>query len=174
MASDASTAKQLALPVLTALKNEAAAESAHERVPMARSFSQDIEEGRRELKEAAEQTQNIILDLDLEGIIRWVSPSWTDVVGDGLEAVKQQPISKFILDKPDIFARAIETLKSHNSKSQYVKFAIKVPHGSDLDPMLSEEQKDESQGDKAVLELDGQGIMVYDRATGDQSHVSRP
>jgi hypothetical protein len=31
---------------------------------------------REDLKEAAEQTLNIIVDMDLEGCIKWVSPSW--------------------------------------------------------------------------------------------------
>ena len=173
MASDGDKNMYLPSPAVAALKNEAAAASGHDRVPMSRSFSQDIEEGSRELKEAAEQTRNIILDLGLDGVIRWVSPSWTDVVGTNLEAVKDNPISKFILDKPDVFTHAIESLKDDNSKSHFVKFAIKVGLTSDLEPMLSDEQKDEAEGDKSILELEGQGIMVYDRSSGGQSHVRR-
>lgn len=139
---------------------------------MERSFSQDIQEGSRELKEAADQTRNIILDLGLDGVIRWVSPSWTDVVGTHLEAVKGNPISKFIVDKPDAFTEAINSLKSDDSKSQFVKFAVKVGLPSDLEPMLTSEQKAEAEGDKSILELEGQGIMVYDRTSGGESHVS--
>lgn len=173
MAIDGSDDKLLAPTTISALKNDAAAVSRHARTQMERSFSQDIQEGSRELKEAAEQTRNIILDLGLDGVIRWVSPSWTDVVGTQLEAVKGHPISKFIVDKPDAFTEAIKSLKNDDSKSQFVKFAIKVGVISDLEPMLTSEQKAEAEGDKSTLELEGQGIMVYDRTSGGESHVSR-
>ena len=142
---------------------------------MERSFSQDIQEGSQELKEAAEQTRNIILDLTLDGIIKWVSPSWTDVVGTHLDAVKGNPISRFIIDNPECFALATRALQSDDSKSQFVKFAIKVGPASDLTPMLDDEQKAENRllekDDRQTLQLDGQGIMVYDRASGGESHV---
>lgn len=173
MASDGAAKKPLAPPAVVALKNDAVAESPPSRVQMERSFSQDIQEGSRELKEAAEQTRNIILDLSLDGVIRWVSPSWTDVVGSHLEAVKGHPISKFIMDNPEAFTEAIKSLKNDDSKSQFVKFAIKVGLKSDLEPMLTSEQKAEAEEDKSILELEGQGIMVYDRTSGGESHVSR-
>lgn len=34
-----------------------------------------------ELKEAAEHSYNVILHLNLDGTVRWVSPSWDDVIG---------------------------------------------------------------------------------------------
>ncbi len=173
MASDEIEKTPLATPAVTALKNAAAAESPPNRVQMERSFSQDIQEGSRELKEAAEQTRNIILDLGLDGVIRWVSPSWTDVVGTELEAVKGNPISKFIVDKPETFTEAINSLKNDVSKSQFVRFAIRVGIMSDLEPMLSAEQKAEAEGDKSILVLEGQGIMVYDRTSGGESHVGQ-
>lgn len=156
----------------SALRDEAGSHPSPSRLPMERSITQDIQEGSRELKEAAEQTRNIILDLDLDGVIRWVSPSWTDVVGTHLDAIKEQPISRFIVDEPDVFVNAIESLKHDDSKSQYVKFSIQVGPSSDLGPMLSPEQKEEAERDRSILELDGQGIMVYDRTSGGESHVS--
>ncbi len=145
---------------------------------MERSFSQDIQEGSKDLKEAAEQTRNIILDLSLDGTIRWVSPSWTDVVGTDLENVRGNPISRFIADDPEVFARAIESLKSNNSKCKFVKFSVKVGLDSDLDPMLRQEQKDKLEKDdgedgppREILALEGQGIVVYDRNSGGESHV---
>jgi serine/threonine-protein kinase RIM15 len=172
MASDGAEKEPLAPPAVAALKNGPPSEAQPARVPMERSFSQDIQEGSRELKEAAEQTRNIILDLGLDGVIRWVSPSWTDVVGTRLEAVKGNPISKFIMDKPEAFTHALSSLKDDDSKSQFVKFAIKVGVTSDLEPMLTSEQKAEAQGDQSTLELEGQGIMVYDRTSGGENHVS--
>jgi serine/threonine-protein kinase RIM15 len=172
MASDGAEKTSFVPPTVTALRHEALGDSTPARILMERSFSQDIQEGSRELKEAAEQTRNIILDLGLDGVIRWVSPSWTDVVGIHLEAVKGNPISKFIEDKPEAFTEAIKSLMNDDSKSQFVRFAIKVGIRSDLEPMLTAEQKAEAEGDKSILVLEGQGIMVYDRTSGGESHVS--
>jgi serine/threonine-protein kinase RIM15 len=168
----------LASPTVTAIKQDAGVGRLQPAHAMERSFSQDIQEGSQELKEAAEQTRNIILDLGLDGIIRWVSPSWTDVVGNDLDKVRGNPISRFIADDPDVFTRAIESLKSGDSKKKFVKFCVKVGPDSDLDPMLRQEQKDdldkaadEGESPKQMLALEGQGIVIYDRASGGESHV---
>ena len=178
MAADDANPHPLQPPAITALKNDAGVGSGLARVAMERTFSQDIQEGTQELKEAAEQTKNIILDLRLDGVIRWVSPSWTDVVGTQLESVKGHPISSFISDNPHVFEPAIEALKSNDSKSQFVKFCVKVGPESDMAPMLPDEEDEEDDperdGDKSprrTLELEGQGIMVYDRASGGESHT---
>ena len=140
---------------------------------MERSFSQDIQEGSQELKEAAEQTRNIILDLSLDGIIRWVSPSWADVLGTQLETVKGKPIREFIHDNPDVFDSALAALKSNDQKSQFVKFAVEIGASSDLQPMLRNRATTGNDDvEKRILELDAQGIMVYDRANGSDPHVS--
>ena len=166
-------------PAVTALKADAGAGPGQSTHAMERSFSQDIQEGSRDLKEAAEQTRNIILELSLDGIIRWVSPSWSDVVGTNLESVKGNPISRFIADDQDTFTNAIASLKSDDSKSKFVKFSIKLGPESDLDRMLEAEQRakldnPESEGgaEKQTLVLEGQGIIVYDRTSGGESHAS--
>lgn len=168
----------LVSPTVTAIKQDAGFGRLQPAHAMERSFSQDIQEGSQELKEAAEQTRNIILDLGLDGIIRWVSPSWTDVVGNHLDNVRGNPISRFIADDPDVFTRAIESLKSDDSKRKFVRFCVKVGPDSDLDPMLRQEQKDdlnkaadEGASPMEMLALEGQGIVIYDRASGGESHV---
>src|SRR5271170_5318308 len=93
----------LTSPAVTAIKHHAGVGYLQPGQAMERSFSQDIQEGSKDLKEAAEQTRNIILDLSLDGTIRWVSPSWVDVVGSTLEAVKGNPIANFIHDNPNVF-----------------------------------------------------------------------
>jgi serine/threonine-protein kinase RIM15 len=177
MAQDGAPQPPLQAPAITALKNDAGVGPEPARVAMERSFSQDIQEGSQDLKDAAEQTKNIILDLSLDGIIRWVSPSWTDVVGSELESVKGQPVSKFVSDNPQVFEPAIEALKSNDSKSQFVKFCVKVGPASEMAQMLpdepseAEEEGDGTQSPRKTLELEGQGIMVYERDSGGVSHT---
>ncbi|RMZ89213.1 hypothetical protein DV736_g3546, partial [Chaetothyriales sp. CBS 134916] len=134
----------LPVPAITALMQDAGVAQEPRGIAMERSFSEDIQEGTQELKEAAEQTKNIILDLSLDGIVRWVSPSWTDVVGTDLEQVKGQPISKFISDNPLVFEPAIQALKSNASKSQFVKFAVTVAAPLDINELMAEGDEAES------------------------------
>ncbi|KIX01265.1 uncharacterized protein Z518_08990 [Rhinocladiella mackenziei CBS 650.93] len=179
MAQDGPPSQYLEPPVITAIKSDAGFGGEVARHPMERSFSQDIQEGTQELKEAAEQTRNIILDLSLDGHVRWVSPSWTDMVGTELDAVRGHKISEFISDNPDVFDSAIEALKSNDSKSQIVKFSVKIGTSSDMAPMLPTEDREKPNEDNvetdearnAALELEGQGIMVYDRSSGGESHT---
>lgn len=51
------------------------------RRPMERTPSMAIRAEKEDLKEAAEDSFNVILDLNLDGNVRWVSPSWEDVIG---------------------------------------------------------------------------------------------
>ncbi|EXJ77864.1 AGC protein kinase [Capronia epimyces CBS 606.96] len=179
MAHDGSTQKSMQPPAITAIKGDAGFGNQITRHAMERSFSQDIQEGNQELKEAAEQTRNIILDLGLDGRVRWVSPSWTDVVGTELDAVRGHNISEFISGDTEVFDSAIEALQRNDSKSQIVKFAVRIGTSSDMAPMLPTEDGEAPRDDnvdtdeagKATLELEGQGIMVYDRASGGESHT---
>ena len=179
MAQDESDKHKLQPPAITALKDDAGVGNKPTNWAMERSFSQDIQEGTQELKEAAEQTKNIILDLSLDGVIRWVSPSWTDVVGTDLVAVKGQPIARFIEEGPQVFENAIAKLTSNNAKSHFVKFHVKIGSSSDMVQMLPDEadrpepdiDADGQRSPRHLLELEGQGIMVYDRASGGESHT---
>lgn len=51
------------------------------RRPMERTPSMSIRAEKEDLKEAAEESFNVIMDLNLDGKVRWVSPSWEDVIG---------------------------------------------------------------------------------------------
>lgn len=162
---------------------------------MERSLTSDIREGREDLREAAEQTLNVILDLGLNGIIRWVSPSWVEVVGTMPESVQGKPIAEILLDQDkEIFSEAVTSMRKDDSRSQIIRFNVEIGPASKLTPyevqevlepaetpQPTEENSEAQQGDletpaadngSHTLTLEGQGIMVYDRATGDESHVS--
>lgn len=176
--NDDPTGQFLAPPAITALRQEVTIG----RVPMQRSTSTDIREEREDLKEAAEQSLNVILDLSLEGIIRWVSPSWKDVVGTPAASVKDRPIAAILLSNKDAFASAAELMKKDDSRSQIVRFQVLMGPSSVLKrrPVELENTEDlvspagADHEEERVINLDGQGIMVYDRSSGGESHVSRP
>lgn len=170
----------LAPPAVTALKVEAAATQPSNRVSMERSVSMDIREERADLKEAAEHSQNVIMDLELDGRIRWASPSWKEVIGTDPESVQGTRISELLIDNQTAFDDAVESMKKDDSRSQIIRFHVAMgPHsvlkvgsptsasedGQDLPRTPVEE-------DQRALSLEAQGIMVYDRTSGGESHVS--
>jgi serine/threonine-protein kinase RIM15 len=148
--------------------------------PMERSLSADIREEREDLREAAEQTLNVIMDLSLDGNIRWVSPSWTDVIGTSPESLQGKPIADLLLDdNKNMFTEVVESMKKDDSRSQILRFHVQLGPASKLAPSLDvkpeEETLDsvnrESEAAPASIGLEAQGIMVYDRSSGGESHV---
>lgn len=175
----------LAPPAVTALRQEAR----NIQPKMIRTLSENIREEREDLKEAAEQTLNIIVDLDLEGRIKWVSPSWRQVVGSAPESVEGQMISDLLLGNKHVFRDAIEAMKEDDSRSRFIRFTVQMGPDSVLryapesrpieteegtHENTTEETKEPSQAEGEqcddVLTMEGQGIMVYER--DEDGHVS--
>src|SRR4051794_25183554 len=110
----------LAPPAVSALRADQAGS-------MERSLSQDIRDEREELREAAESTLNAIVDLNLDGTIRWASPSWTDVVGTRHETLESVPMSDLVVgENKTVFSDVVESMKRDDSKSYRVRFAVQL------------------------------------------------
>lgn len=194
---------------------------------MERSLSQDIRDEREELREAAESTLNAIVDLNLDGTIRWASPSWSEVIGTRIEDVEGRPMSDLVVsDCKSIFSDVVDSMKRDDSRSHRVRFAVQLGPLSKLrsvynvdDPdmpqpqqpeqpqeqpqeqphdQLQDQPQDQQQGqpqqdqqqeqqqdqpdqpqqtpavepEPEIADLEAQGIMVYDSASGGESHVS--
>lgn len=140
---------------------------------MERSLSEDIREEREELREAAEQTLNVILDLNLDGTIRWVSPSWVDVIGTLPDSVTGTPIADLIVsENKSIFTDIVKSMEKDDSRSQFIRFAAKLGPLSKLLPLELVVKEPNEAVQPPIVELEAQGIMVYDGASGGESHVS--
>ncbi|KAK4181174.1 hypothetical protein QBC36DRAFT_121783 [Triangularia setosa] len=137
---------------------------------MERSLSENIREEREELREAAEQTLNVLLDLNLNGTIRWVSPSWVDVIGTPPESVVGTAIADLIVSEdPTIFSKVVQDMKDDDRRSQFIRFAVKLGPMAKLYPIhMIGEPADEMPAPTA--ELEAQGIMVYSGASEGESH----
>ena len=166
--------KMLAPPAISQLRSPPGGQ-------MERSLSSDIREEREDLREAAEQTLNVIMDLGLDGNIRWVSPSWSDVIGTTLEAVQGKPIADILIgDNTSVFSEVVESMKKDDSRSQIIRFTVQLGPASKLAPLEAIEEVKEGDSESAAalklkpatIDLEGQGIMVYDRSSGGESHVS--
>lgn len=164
----------LPVPAVTALKNEAAAKVGLRHTHMERTTSADIRAEGRELQAAAEQTLNVILDLTLDGNVRWASPTWQQVVGTKVDSIIGKPICDILLSNKHVFSEAIEATRRDDSASKFLKFSVLMGPYSALKTLrfnlLDNAGVDEESHDE-VLNLEAQGIMVYDRSSGQESHV---
>lgn len=183
MASNDSPKPQfLAPPAVTALRQEAR----NIDPKMVRTLSDNMREEREDLKEAAEQTLNIIVDMDLEGCVKWVSPSWRQVVGSSPESVEGHMISEILLGNKDVFRDAIESMRQDDSRSRFIRFALQMgpdsvlkyapeppPAATENEAKIEdgEEKSQEEEHNHNVLNMEGQGIMVYDRTDDEAGHV---
>ncbi|KAF2831726.1 putative response regulator receiver RIM15p [Ophiobolus disseminans] len=171
-------------PAVMALRQEAAgSNNNHNRVAMERSVSQDMREEREDLKEAAEHSLNIIMDLDLENKIRYVTDSWKDVIGTQPKEVVGKSVFDILYGGADGFAETIESVRKYDSRSHIVRFSVRMgPHSalrkrrSRTSPEDALEQAPQSPVDaeheeEQILNLEAQGIMIYDRTTGAESHT---
>lgn len=174
---DVSRKPSLVPPAITALREH----DGGGRMPMERTSSRDFREEREDLKTAAEQSLNVVVDLGLDGIIRWVSPTWKDVVGTPAESMKGKPIADILLSEKEAFAEAVQSMKKDDSRSQFIRFRVAMGPDSVLIKDMSQEDAGEgeevpqqvegNEDEQQVLNLEGQGIMVYDRTSGGESHV---
>ena len=183
--ADESKAKMLAPPAVTALREEASGSGPH-RVHMERTVSQDIREEREDLKEAAEHSLNVIMDLDLDGKIRYVTDSWKDVIGTLPDDVIGKPVED-VLGNNAQFAETIDSIKKDDSRSRIIRFPVVMgplsvlrrkrtrrseTEESDIVPPSPQSTQSSQSEQEQLLDLEAQGIMVYDRTTGVESHVS--
>ncbi|KAI5270476.1 hypothetical protein E4T47_06163 [Aureobasidium subglaciale] len=181
--SDSPNPALLAPPAVVALKEEAAATKDSEyRGTMERTVSMDIREERDDLKRAAEQSLNAIMDLNLDGSIRWASPSWKDLSGVDPESIVGKTMSDVIVDHKTIFTDAMALMQNDDTKSRIIRFAIKyqLPVGESpgltiesphAEPVAFDTCPEDQDHHEHIVNLEAQGIMVYERATGDESHT---
>ncbi|KAF4536577.1 PAS domain-containing protein [Lasiodiplodia theobromae] len=169
----------LAPPKVAALRL-GASHPQNPKVPMERTVSQNIRDEMEELKEAAEQTLNVLVDLNLDGTIRSVSPSWREVVGSEPDSVIGKPIDDLLLGNKRAFTDVVETMRQDDARSRVIRFSMKMgpfsklrckptppegPSGEDVEASQPEEESEQ------ILNLEAQGIMSYNPASGDDCHT---
>ncbi|BDD62588.1 rim15, signal transduction response regulator [Monascus purpureus] len=185
--------QMLAPPAVTAIKQQVAHNADHKASPMIRSLTDDMREEREDLKEAAEQTLNVIADIDLDSRVKWVSPSWRQVVGTPPESVEGRLISDLLVTHKDVFHNAIESMKEDDSRSRFIRFAVRLgpesvlrhsPEKRPVEGAETETSQGEKHVDKAeiqstadedrdydILNMEAQGIMVFNRSADGKGHT---
>lgn len=141
---------------------------------------------------------NAIIELDLDGKVKWASPSWQDVTGMSAGELLGKAMAEVILDDEDVFARCVEAMRRDDTKSRIVRFSVQAAKAADagddsddgktpveakpsflslpepeiqLPESVSEGINEQERDEDLTIELEAQGIMVYDRGTGEESHT---
>ncbi|KAF2480481.1 hypothetical protein BDY17DRAFT_284340 [Neohortaea acidophila] len=163
----------LAPPGNTSSKEQHDTDQTH----MLRTISMDIREEREHLKKVAEQSMNAILELELDGKVKWASASWKDVTGKSGSEILGKNIADVLVGSENVFAECVESMRNDDSKSRIVRFSVMgkspQPPADDLtqETALTPENAAEKEPEDETIDLEAQGIMVYDRQTGQESHT---
>ena len=150
-----------------------------------------IIEETEDLRQAAEQSQreNVLVELTLDNIIKWVSSSWRDVIGydpphclsvvhTTLTGCRSDPkdvigysISKVLVGDQHVFDKATLIILGDDAHSLRVRFNVAMGDASKYDEQ--DEQGMFKLDDKLpeALEMEGQGILVRDDHSGNPTHV---
>lgn len=100
------------------------------------------------------------------------------------DSIQGKPISDILVDDKDAFQRAIDVMKNDDSRSYKLRLTVAMGSLSTLSseysaqntstPELGQFEMEEVKEERPTLTLEGQGILIYDRATGNPSHVRLP
>lgn len=96
------------------------------------------------------------------------------------DSVLEKPISSVLLeDQKKVFERAVESMTGDNSRSHRIRFALPIGPNSRVPDGVPEaikevESTEDGKEPQSLLEIEAQGILIYDRKTGDNIHVRAP
>ncbi|KAG0170786.1 hypothetical protein DFQ30_002014 [Apophysomyces sp. BC1015] len=123
--------------------------------PEENSYKLNLDESAK-LQQEAERVQNstIVMELDLTSTaVQYLSPVWMKVIGTDPQSVMGTDVSCILLeDDQDVFALATEELLADDSRTVEVQFAAGTANN---EPM----------------EMEGKGMLMYNRVTGEPSHT---
>ncbi|KAI7900670.1 uncharacterized protein BX663DRAFT_544817 [Cokeromyces recurvatus] len=122
-------------------------------------LQRDHDEGNYQLKEDSEigQSNTIVMELSLgRTIIQYLSPVWFDIMGTQPQAVIGSNISQLLQpNDKDLFTIATQEILKDETKAVEVFFQIINNYATT----------------KVPFEMEGKGMLMYNRVTGDPSHT---
>ncbi|KAI9264191.1 hypothetical protein BDA99DRAFT_536917 [Phascolomyces articulosus] len=125
------------------------------------STQEDRQQDQVDLQEAADRGQNstIIMELSLgTTAIQYVSPVWLDYIrSEDAQSIMGTTISRFLSSEDQrVFVEATEELLMDDSRTVEVRFHMLIDHDEEYD---------------ATTEMEGKGMLMYNRVTGEPSHT---
>ncbi|KAJ2633553.1 rim15, signal transduction response regulator [Coemansia sp. RSA 1290] len=97
---------------------------------------------------------NMLVEISLEGRIRYISPTCEHLLGADPELMTDQPATAIFDSRDvDLCRSAVEQLLADNSQTVELNIRIHPPDQS------------------CVVNVEAKGMLIYNRATGDPSHI---
>ncbi|KAJ2455015.1 rim15, signal transduction response regulator [Coemansia sp. RSA 2336] len=97
---------------------------------------------------------NMLVEISLEGRIRYISPTCEHLLGADPELMTDQPATAIFDSRDvDLCRSAVEQLLADNSQTVELNIRVHPPDHS------------------CVVNVEAKGMLIYNRATGDPSHV---
>ncbi|KAK9467850.1 hypothetical protein V1512DRAFT_260222 [Lipomyces arxii] len=95
---------------------------------------------------------NVILELDLNCNILWISRSWTNVVGTDSQELIGRPVSEILVGNEDVFQKATDAMLETNSSYRVRFTTIRGDLAKDLDELaeLTDERQSSAPNSTAV------------------------
>ncbi|BFZ63627.1 rim15, signal transduction response regulator [Saitoella coloradoensis] len=139
-----------------------------------------------DLREAAEQaqSQNVVIELTLSGMLRWVSPTWQDVLGSDPSTVVGRPIRELLVGDRDAFTEGIGKLLEDGGHSHRIRFQMDVGgshagrvgggggSGDEDDERVFAQDEDYDCTTSHIIDLEAQGILLHAPASSNSPLAS--
>ncbi|KAL1921365.1 uncharacterized protein VTP21DRAFT_11081 [Calcarisporiella thermophila] len=124
--------------------------------PIAVEEGSVTEDDSQQLQLAVGQAQglNVLMELSLGDVrVKYLSPTWTDVVGSNPQDLLNLPINHVLSEEDQgTFEVATRSLIEDDSRTLELRFKLTRDNGEEL-------------------EMEGKGMLVYDRISGNPSHT---
>ncbi|SCU83437.1 LADA_0C11452g1_1 [Lachancea dasiensis] len=128
------------------------------------------------LKVATDTSASILLELNMDGRVRYLSSIWKEIVGIESNEVVGQMISEILVGSEQdrsVFQRATDLMIAQDC-SYRVRFLVEAGHPNDSTSSSTDlsgtEHPDVSAVNPSVIELEAQGIVIFDGVHKIPSH----
>ncbi|KAM3161258.1 Rim15 [Lachancea thermotolerans] len=127
------------------------------------------------LKLATDTSASILLELEMNGIIRYVSPIWHDIVGTDTSDVVGKAISDILVGSDqdrNVFQRAVDLMLREDC-SYRVRFLVESGNQNQSENVIeadSESTDIAARDEKGIIELEAQGIVISESSKNLPTH----
>ncbi|KAJ1954301.1 rim15, signal transduction response regulator, partial [Linderina pennispora] len=102
----------------------------------------------------ADKGLNMLMEVSLDGHIRYVSPAWRRLIGSDPEALVDQPVGTVIMPSDILVCRsAVEQLLADKTRTVEIGFSVCTPTPN------------------VVVHVEAKGMLIYHRLRDEPSHI---
>ncbi|SCU77319.1 LAFA_0A01068g1_1 [Lachancea sp. 'fantastica'] len=124
------------------------------------------------LKVATDTSASILMELNMDGRIRYISPIWEDIVGTKVDDVVGQAVSDILVGTEQdrsVFQRATD-LMIREDCSYRVRFLVEAEHSENDSKIDSDVTTVSTTLEPNTIELEAQGVVISDATNNIPTH----